>query len=278
MGTLALFAPQCGSWKRSREQGRSKFIVQRGMKRIACLIFGVSLLIPIAPALAQGQSAQLEINGLGMVDDTDLEVEVQTNPSQTDLYYTYYLIWGESEIQDILTTGKGLDFAHIALRFELPDVGPVYIEVEVRDSPGGSHPGVDRKRLFDLDSDRDQMPDPWEFRHGLSIGRDDRWEDADADGSCNWNEWIAGTSPSDQASVFQFTGGEHSATGAVILQWSSTSDRRYTLSRATNLASGATGFTVISNAIDMPARPPMNTYTDTGNGAGPHFYRLEVRR
>lgn len=276
MGTLALFAPQFGSWKRSREQGRSKFIVQRGIKRIACLIFGVSLLIPTAPALAL-LFPRLNINSLRMVDDTDIEVGVDTNPNQTDLYYQYYLLRGVNE-RDILTSnGKGKDFAEIALRFELPDVGPVYIEVEVRDSPGGT-PEVARARLFDMDSDHDQMPDPWEFRHGLSIGRDDRWEDPDADGSCNWNEWVAGTSPADQASVFQFVGAEHSATGALVLQWSSTSDRRYTLSRATNLASGATGFTVISNAIDMPARPPMNTYTDTGNGAGPHFYRLEVRR
>ena len=55
------------------------------------------------------------------------------------------------------------------------------------------------------DTDNDGMPDAWERRYGLSKTQDDRTSDYDGDGVPAWIEYIAGTSPTDQASRLDVT-------------------------------------------------------------------------
>ena len=83
----------------------------------------------------------------------------------------------------------------------------------------------------------------------------------------------AGTDPSDSASVFAITGVEMSPSGtSVVLSWSSVSNRLYALWGSTSLLEG---FSMLSNNI--PATPPINTYTDLAGGVMHRFYRVQVQ-
>ena len=57
----------------------------------------------------------------------------------------------------------------------------------------------------DTDDDGDGMPDEWETRYSLLKNEDDRTSDHDGDGVPAWMEYIAGTSPTDQASRLDVT-------------------------------------------------------------------------
>lgn len=56
-----------------------------------------------------------------------------------------------------------------------------------------------------------------------------------------------------------------------VLQWSSLPDREYAVDWSTNLLNGFS--TIASN---LPARPPMNSYTDTTHHARRQFWRISV--
>ena len=56
------------------------------------------------------------------------------------------------------------------------------------------------------------------------------------------------------------------------LSWSSESNRVYTLEKTTNLIGGA--WTTVTN--DLPATPPMNTYTDQVPVGAQGYYRIRV--
>ena len=81
------------------------------------------------------------------------------------------------------------------------------------------------------DVDGDGLPDRWEttyFNHAGMVHPD---EDSDGDGQSNYEEWIAGTSPSDPASVFEIrrTAGEN--------EFFARSNRVYQLWFSTDLSS-----------------------------------------
>jgi len=101
--------------------------------------------------------------------------------------------------------------------------------------------------------------------------------DTDGDGMANWQEWAAGTDPTNKESVLRMT---LPATGAItpsgaVVQWTSVSNKFYILQRTTNLV---TGFgEVVTNHI--PAIPPLNATTDpSATGQQQYFYRIEVER
>ena len=58
------------------------------------------------------------------------------------------------------------------------------------DGPEPDHPDNN-------DQDQDGLPDPWEERCNLDVGRDDSQEDNDDDGLTNAEEWLYGTLPCD---------------------------------------------------------------------------------
>ena len=57
----------------------------------------------------------------------------------------------------------------------------------------------------------------------------------------------------------------------VVLRWNSITNNTYAVYSATNLLHG---FSVLSS--NMPATPPMNTYTDTIHGVKQKFWRVIV--
>jgi hypothetical protein len=95
--------------------------------------------------------------------------------------------------------------------------------------------------------------------------------DADHDGLLNWQEWEAGTDPTNQRSVLLVTTLFSTASG-FVLQWPSVSNRMYGIGRATSLF--PTGFEGI--ASNLPATPPVNVHTDQVQGINKAYYRITV--
>ncbi|MCU0856869.1 MAG: cadherin-like domain-containing protein [Pontiellaceae bacterium] len=118
------------------------------------------------------------------------------------------------------------------------------------------------------DSNSNGIPDSWQSAYGVTNAA----ADADGDGASNYEEYMAGTDPTNSASVFAVnappvTGGSSN----LVLQWSSASNRYYAVQVSTNLVSGWS--TLISNT---PATPPVNTYTGAVNQTGTEYYRIRL--
>jgi hypothetical protein len=124
------------------------------------------------------------------------------------------------------------------------------------------------------DSDLDGLPDWWELAYFANPTNAVTTNDADGDGQSNWAEYLAGTGPTDKASVFRITWcAVDEVSGDVGLRWASASNRLYTIGWSTNLQAG---FSLLTNSLS--ATPPENGFTDTQpvstNGM---FYRVLTR-
>jgi hypothetical protein len=115
-------------------------------------------------------------------------------------------------------------------------------------------------------------PEWWLAQYGLTNFNAAAVEDADHDGLLTWQEYIAGTNPTNPDSSFRITGNSVNAQGAVI-RWSSASNRFYSLSRTTNLLQS---FTAVAGATNLPATPPENVFTNSQNDGVAAFYKINV--
>jgi len=119
-------------------------------------------------------------------------------------------------------------------------------------------------------------PEWWLASHGWTSNFDHYAViDLDADGAPAWAEYVAGTVPTNPASVFAITQllREHSG---VILTWSSTSGRVYSVYRSSALAGGMPPH-VLTNG--MPANTGgQNAFKDSTPPSSPTFYRIGVQR
>jgi hypothetical protein len=78
------------------------------------------------------------------------------------------------------------------------------------------------------DSDGDGIPDSWESAYGLSpANASDRDLDADLDGVSNWQEYIAGTDPTNAASFLKVS--LNAILGQAEISFSAASNKTYTL-------------------------------------------------
>ncbi|MBN1268622.1 MAG: hypothetical protein JXB04_03465, partial [Kiritimatiellae bacterium] len=118
-----------------------------------------------------------------------------------------------------------------------------------------------------VDRDDDDLLDAEEFvAQGLPAGSTNEEDlellaqagDADGDGAPDWYELRTGTSPTNSESIFAAGGGQTEASGEeAVVTWPSAAYKTYSLERSLDLASG---FAAI--ATNIPATPPLNTYTD----------------
>jgi hypothetical protein len=90
----------------------------------------------------------------------------------------------------------------------------------------------------------------------------------------NWQEWIAGTDPTNAASILRML----LPTGfapRVRLTWSSVTNRVYVLERATNLGSLPAFSVLRSNIAGLPGT---TSWTDTDAvESRPRFYRVRAQ-
>ena len=104
-----------------------------------------------------------------------------------------------------------------------------------------------------FDTDSDGLPDWWErvyFGNPTAAGRN---ADTDADGHGNYAEYIAGTDPTDSASVFSIN--LHRDGNNTVLRWSSVHDRTYSIWRA-----GDGALSLLES--NLQATPPLNAFTN----------------
>jgi len=79
----------------------------------------------------------------------------------------------------------------------------------------------------------------WAQQYGLATDGLADFVDSDGDGFNNWQEWRAGTVPTDSASALRLAS-PTSALTSLSISWQSVTNRTYWLERATNLSSSRT--------------------------------------
>jgi hypothetical protein len=119
----------------------------------------------------------------------------------------------------------------------------------------------------------------WLASYGLPSDGSADYLDSDGDGMNNWQEYVAGTNPTNANSVFKITSAQMIPGGQFVLSWFGVSNRMYDVMRGTNLAAGAGGFLPLSGATNLTGTPPANTWTDSVSGAStPAFYRVKAHQ
>ena len=113
----------------------------------------------------------------------------------------------------------------------------------------------------------------WLQQYGLPTDGSADYTDPDGDGLNNWQEWRAGTDPTNSLSALRMLSPSNSFSGLVI-RWQSVNGVIYYLQRSTNLATQPAFSILQSNIVGQAGT---TTYTDTNAaGPGPFFYRVEV--
>jgi len=112
----------------------------------------------------------------------------------------------------------------------------------------------------------------WAQQYGLPTNGTADYADSDSDGLNNWQEWIAGTIPTNSASVLALQAPATTNVTGITLTWQSVNTRTYYLQSSTNLPV----FTSIqSNLVGLAGS---TSFTDsTATNGGPYFYRVGVQ-
>jgi len=121
------------------------------------------------------------------------------------------------------------------------------------------------------DLDGNGLPDAWERLYFGHTGIDP-FADPDRDGMNNLAEYKAGTNPNDFQSQFRFIS-ITSRTNGVLVEWSSVTNRIYSVLRSSDVQAG---YQII--ASNRQATPPVNNYLDpTVASPGRSFYLLRLQ-
>jgi hypothetical protein len=117
------------------------------------------------------------------------------------------------------------------------------------------------------DTDADGMPDLWETTLLGGTLTNAPNGDRDGDGLSNYAEYLAGTHPNNNRSIFKLELPGTPQAGGPTVRWQSQPYRYYQLYRATNLLQG---FSLLEPLIQ--STPPTNVYSDVSAGSGRQFF------
>lgn len=127
-------------------------------------------------------------------------------------------------------------------------------------------------RLNSPDSDNDGLPDDWEMAHLGHINANAS-DDPDRDGASNHDEYLAGTSPTNNSSVFRAFVLSSLSTGQTRVIWNSTPGRRYLVQFKNEVTDPA--WTDLSPPIDAAAQ--QSSLLDPSAPPSRHrFYRVQL--
>lgn len=118
-------------------------------------------------------------------------------------------------------------------------------------------------------------PQSWLVSHGLTNASldIDETNDTDGDGLPNWQEWVAGTDPTNDASTLRMSDPSPTTEG-ILLQWPSVPGKTYSLLRSTNLLNDPFRFVVATNLM---ATNSSLEFSDTNAPHhSPAFWRVKV--
>jgi hypothetical protein len=113
----------------------------------------------------------------------------------------------------------------------------------------------------------------WARQFGLPTDGSADYADADSDGNNNWQEWMAGTDPTNAASALRLQP-PAVVPPSLLLRWTSVTSRFYSVEQAA--AAGATpAFSLLRSNI--AGQPGTTSFTDTNPlGGPPRLYRVRV--
>jgi hypothetical protein len=114
----------------------------------------------------------------------------------------------------------------------------------------------------------------WLQQYGLPMDDSSDTSDPDGDGLTNWQEWRAGTDPTNASSVLHVLSATAAAPG-VSVTWQSVSGKTYFLERATDLGAQPAFLPLATNIVGQPGT---TSYTDTnGVSLSLSVYRVGVQ-
>ena len=124
------------------------------------------------------------------------------------------------------------------------------------------------------DSDADGLPDEWEWEHSQTLTGMAPDAHSDSDRLTDYQELLAGTDPFDGDSNLDIDSSRKGTalTNTFVMDWSSATGRSYRIAYSTNMV---TPFSFVAYS-NIPADPPLNSFTGTLHPQGAGYYRIEL--